>query len=161
MKDGDNYLNNSDFNVCFLLVRVCMNMCLFKKCLYLRGHDVRVIYYYYYGSTALCLVFALFSVSWSNIKSVGLLGRGIRPSQGRYLHTEQHRHRINTKKHPCLEWDSNPRSQRSSERKQFMPQTARPLWSACYIYIYNPLVVIKSCIFIKWIILKMEHINTA
>jgi hypothetical protein len=31
---------------------------------------------------------------------------------------------------PCLEWDSNPRSQRSSEWRQFMPQTARPLWWA-------------------------------
>jgi hypothetical protein len=32
----------------------------------------------------------------------------------------------NTRKqyrHPCLEWDSNPRSQSSSERTQFMPQT--------------------------------------
>jgi hypothetical protein len=30
-------------------------------------------------------------------------------------------HRINAHRHPCLEWDSNPRSQRSSERRQFMP----------------------------------------
>jgi hypothetical protein len=29
-------------------------------------------------------------------QSVGLLGRGISPSQGIYLHTEQHKHRINT-----------------------------------------------------------------
>jgi hypothetical protein len=28
-------------------------------------------------------------------QSVGLLGRGITPSQGRYLHTGQHKHRIN------------------------------------------------------------------
>jgi hypothetical protein len=28
-------------------------------------------------------------------QSVGVLGRGISPSQGRYLHTEQHEHRIN------------------------------------------------------------------
>jgi hypothetical protein len=28
-------------------------------------------------------------------QSVGFLGRGIRPSQGRYLHTGQHKHRIN------------------------------------------------------------------
>jgi hypothetical protein len=28
-------------------------------------------------------------------KSVGLLGRGISPSQGLYLHAEQHKHRIN------------------------------------------------------------------
>jgi hypothetical protein len=27
----------------------------------------------------------------------------------------------NTHRHLCLEWDSNPRSQRSSERRQFMP----------------------------------------
>jgi hypothetical protein len=27
-------------------------------------------------------------------QSVGLLGRGISPSQGLYLHTEQHKHRI-------------------------------------------------------------------
>jgi hypothetical protein len=44
-------------------------------------------------------------------------------------YTKQHKHRINAHKHPFLEWDSNPRLQRSSERRQFMPQTARPLWS--------------------------------
>jgi hypothetical protein len=36
-------------------------------------------------------------------QSVGLLGWGISPSQGRYLHTEQHKHRINAYIHPCLE----------------------------------------------------------
>jgi hypothetical protein len=44
-------------------------------------------------------------------QSVELLGRGISPSQGRYLHTEQHKHRINEHGYPCLEWDSNPRPQ--------------------------------------------------
>jgi hypothetical protein len=34
-----------------------------------------------------------------------------------------------THRHPSLKWDSNPRPQRSSGRRQFMPQTARPLWS--------------------------------
>jgi hypothetical protein len=53
-------------------------------------------------------------------QSAGLLGRGISASQGRYLHTEQHKHTINTHRHPCLEWDSNPQSQRSSEQRQFM-----------------------------------------
>jgi hypothetical protein len=38
-------------------------------------------------------------------QSVGLLGQGISPSQGRYLHTEQHKHRVNAHIHPCLEWD--------------------------------------------------------
>jgi hypothetical protein len=46
---------------------------------------------------------------------------GISPSQGLYIHTQQHKHRINAHKHPCLEWDSNPRFQCSSGRRQFMP----------------------------------------
>jgi hypothetical protein len=33
-------------------------------------------------------------------------------------------------RHPCLAWYSNPRSQLSSERRQFMRPTARPLWWA-------------------------------
>jgi hypothetical protein len=37
----------------------------------------------------------LFSISWSYTQSVGLSKRGIGPSQGLYLHTEQHKHRIN------------------------------------------------------------------
>jgi hypothetical protein len=53
-------------------------------------------------------------------QSVGLLGRGISPSEGRYLHTEQHKHRINPHTHPCLKRDLNPRSQCSSWRRQFM-----------------------------------------
>jgi hypothetical protein len=47
---------------------------------------------------------------------VGLLGQEISPSQGRYLTQTQNKHRL-----PRLEWESNPRSQRSSERRQFMP----------------------------------------
>jgi hypothetical protein len=47
---------------------------------------------------------------------VGPLGRGISQSQGRYLHAGQHKHRINSQRHPCHEWDSNPRFQRSSKR---------------------------------------------
>jgi hypothetical protein len=48
--------------------------------------------------------------------SVGLLERVISPSQGRYLTQTQNKHR-----HPYLELGSNPRSQRSSEQRQFMP----------------------------------------
>jgi hypothetical protein len=60
---------------------------------------------------------ALFHFSFLTLRqSVGLLGRGIRSSQGCYLH----KHRINVDIHPCLEWDSNLRSQYSSERRQFM-----------------------------------------
>jgi hypothetical protein len=32
-------------------------------------------------------------------------------------------HRINAYRYPCLEWDSNPRSKGSSERRGFMPET--------------------------------------
>jgi hypothetical protein len=32
-----------------------------------------------------------------------------------------YKNRINTDKHPCLQWDSNPQSQRSSERRHFIP----------------------------------------
>jgi hypothetical protein len=37
------------------------------------------------------------------------------------IYTGQHKHRINADRQPCLEWDSNSRSKRSSERRQFMP----------------------------------------
>jgi hypothetical protein len=46
-----------------------------------------------YGCTALWTL-ASISVSESYTQSVGPLGRGISPSQGRYLHIEQHKHRI-------------------------------------------------------------------
>jgi hypothetical protein len=54
-------------------------------------------------------------------QTVGLLGGVISPSQGRYLHTGQCKQVINAHRHPCIEWDSNPRSQRPSERRRFMP----------------------------------------
>ncbi|KDR13332.1 Protein transport protein Sec23B [Zootermopsis nevadensis] len=47
-----------------------------------------------------------------NGHSVGLLGRGIGPSEGLYLYTGQHNTQKNADKHPWLVWDSNPRSQR-------------------------------------------------
>jgi hypothetical protein len=34
------------------------------------------------------------------IQSIELLGWGISQSQGRYLHTEQHKHRINAQEQP-------------------------------------------------------------
>jgi hypothetical protein len=83
------------------------------------------------GSTALCWILVAFSVSWYFRQSVGPLGRGISPAQGRYLHTEQHKHRINAYRHPCLKWDWNPRPQCSSGRRRVMPETVRPLWAAC------------------------------
>jgi hypothetical protein len=73
-----------------------------------------------YGSTALADLGRFFN-SLIYTQSVELLGRGISPPQGRYLLTEQHKHRINAHRHPCLAWDSNPRPQYLSGRRQFMP----------------------------------------
>jgi hypothetical protein len=66
------------------------------------------------------------SVSWSFTQSIVLLGRGISPAEDRYPHTEQHKHRIKAHRHPCLEGDSNPRTQCLIGRRRIMPQTARP-----------------------------------
>jgi hypothetical protein len=57
-----------------------------------------------YGSTALVDLDRFFSFLIYT-KPLGLLGLGIRKSQGRYLHIGQHKHRINAQKHPCLKWD--------------------------------------------------------
>jgi hypothetical protein len=54
-------------------------------------------------------------------RPVGLLGPGISPSQGSYLHTEQRTHRINVHRHPYLELDLNPRPQCLSGRRHFTP----------------------------------------
>jgi hypothetical protein len=51
------------------------------------------------SSTALFWALASPSVSCCNTQSEILLGRGISPSQGSYLHTGQHKHRINAHKH--------------------------------------------------------------
>jgi hypothetical protein len=80
-----------------------------------------ILLFFLYGSTTFWTL-AAFSVSESYTQSVGLLEWGISPSQGRFLHTDQHKHRINAFRHPCFEWDSNlKRSQCSSGRRQFMP----------------------------------------
>jgi hypothetical protein len=79
-----------------------------------------------YGSTVLLLDLGRFFSFWIPY-TVGVSPwMGISPSQSRYLHTEQHK----AHRQPCLEWDSNPRSQRSSERRQFMRNTERPRRSA-------------------------------
>jgi hypothetical protein len=54
------------------------------------------IYLSVYGSTALCWSSAVFQFLNPFTQSVWLLGWGISPSQGRYLHTGQHKHRIHT-----------------------------------------------------------------
>jgi hypothetical protein len=73
---------------------------------------------YYYDSTALCWALVAFSVSGSYTQSVGLLGRGISPSQGLYLHIEQRKHRKsahNTNIHAFSEIRTHDPSVRASE----------------------------------------------
>jgi hypothetical protein len=41
-------------------------------------------------------------------------------TQNKRTHTHTHTH-THTQRHPCLEWDSNTRPERLSERRQFMP----------------------------------------
>jgi hypothetical protein len=66
----------------------------------------------------------LFSFVIFFTQTVVLLGRVNSPSQGRYLHTGQHKHR-----HPSLEWDWNPRSQRSSEHTPVLYSIVTIPWS--------------------------------
>jgi hypothetical protein len=73
-----------------------------RKALYLIKHwdkstllsIPKILLFLYYGSTAFCWASAAFSVSYSYTQSVGLLGRGISPSQGRYLHTDADIHAL-------------------------------------------------------------------
>jgi hypothetical protein len=55
-------------------------------------------------------------------QTVGLLGRGISPSQGRYLHTGQHKHRINanTDIHALNGIRTQDQSARASEDISFL-----------------------------------------
>jgi hypothetical protein len=62
------------------------------------------------------------SFQWLELgQSAGLLGQVISLSQGLYLYTntEKRTHKTHTK-YPCSELDSNSRSRRPSERRQFM-----------------------------------------
>jgi hypothetical protein len=85
-----------------------------------------------YGFTFLYWTSAAFSLSLSYTEPVALFGRRISPSQGRYLHRTTQTQNKRIHRHLCLEKESNPRYQRSSERRQFMSLTARRLWSAIF-----------------------------
>jgi hypothetical protein len=81
-------------------------------------------------------------------KFVGSLRRGISPSQGHCLHrtTQWHRKSI----HLCLECDSNPRSQCSNGRKQFVPMSSA-------IAILNPWNFLRT--FLKWALCQLMCIQ--
>jgi hypothetical protein len=61
------------------------------------------------------------SLQFLNPKTVDSTPRMGNQSVARPLPTWDNTNRINVDRHPGSEWDSNPRSQCSSERRQFMP----------------------------------------
>jgi hypothetical protein len=63
--------------------------------------------------------------------SVGLLGRVISSSQGFYLLTNTEKRTYTNTKHPCPEWDSNPRSRRT-KRKHATARLPWPAWWSSY-----------------------------
>jgi hypothetical protein len=103
---------------------------LYASCDFVLLHRQRLVYNIIHSfitsSTALCWALAAFSASRSHTQSVGLLGRGISPPQDP-TYTQNS---TNTHRHPCIEWDSKAGFQCSSWRRQFIPQKARPTWSA-------------------------------
>jgi hypothetical protein len=62
------------------------------------SYETQISYLFIYGCTVLVDLGRFFSFLIYT-QSVGLLGRGISPSQGNYLHREQHKHRINAHRH--------------------------------------------------------------
>jgi hypothetical protein len=89
----------------------------------------------YYGSVALRWALAAFSVSLSYTQSVGLLERGISPSQSFYLHTEQHKHRLkarNTDIHALSGIQSHDPSVRARESVHALDRAATVIGFSCH-----------------------------
>jgi hypothetical protein len=82
------------------------------------------------GSTALCWGLASYSVTFFFYTDGRTPWTGDQPFARPLLAHRTQAQNKRRQKLPCLEWDSSLRSKRSSERRQFMPWTARPLWSA-------------------------------
>jgi hypothetical protein len=59
------------------------------------GNEILCYLVSIYCSTILCWTLAALLVSRPFTQPLGLLGRRMSPLQGRFLHTEQHNHRIN------------------------------------------------------------------
>jgi hypothetical protein len=97
----------------YLSIHVCMYVCMYV-CIYLPTY-LRL----YSPLLDLGRFFQFLNPIWYTVDRTPWTG--ISPSQGLYLHIGQHKHRINANRHPCLKWDSKPRSQCLRGRKQFMP----------------------------------------
>jgi hypothetical protein len=78
--------------------------------------------FFFFGSTPLCWALAAF-ISFLILYTVGRTPWTVNQPVSRPLptyRTTQTQNKRTQYRHLCLEWDSNPRSQRSSERRQFM-----------------------------------------
>jgi hypothetical protein len=74
-----------------------------------------------------CWSLAAFSISWSYTQLVRLLGRGISPSLGRYLHTEQHKqNKTQTDIHALSEIQTHDQSVLASEDSSCPRPCGRP-----------------------------------
>jgi hypothetical protein len=111
-----------------LVVKLTLTLIIFRRlitlrfgnCLCLR-HQVKLLVSMYLWLYSPLLGLGCF-FSFLNFYIVGRTRwTGISPSQGRYMHTGQHKYRINAHRYPCLKWDWNPRSQCVSGRRQLMP----------------------------------------
>jgi hypothetical protein len=113
---------NSLFTICFGHTWPSTCVCRYAKLMYCTAcHNSMwlVIFFYSYCSHLehSASVKRFVSLQFLNLRQpLRLLGRGISPSQSRYLTETQHKHR-----HPCLEWDLNPRPLYTSGRRHFMP----------------------------------------
>jgi hypothetical protein len=75
-----------------------------------------------YGYTVLCWALAVFFFSFLPFYTVSRTPCTGDQPVARPLPTHRTaQHRINAHRHPCLEWDSKPRSQCSNGRRRFMP----------------------------------------
>jgi hypothetical protein len=113
-----------------------------------------IYYYYYYYPLNFVIIQFLFFISFPLIPysygsslffSLDLytIGRTLWTSdrpvarplpKHRTTQTQNNAHTHTHTKQPCPKWDSNPRTQRPRQRRQFMPQTARLPWPAIIHY---------------------------
>jgi hypothetical protein len=100
-----NLLSSVRFNFQYIYIYIYIYI---HTCLFISNFHLFIHQWLYSPLLGSGLFFS--SVSFFT-QTVGLLGWVIRQSQGRYLHTGQHKQNKRTHRHPSLEWNSNPRSQ--------------------------------------------------
>jgi hypothetical protein len=99
----------------------CFNIYLWDFCLPTQCIHQFLTHSFIHGSTALCCALAAFSVSYSYTVSK-TPWTGDQPVS-RPLPTHTTAQTRNKRRHPSLEWDSNPSLECSSGRRQFVPKT--------------------------------------